>query len=128
MDKQHFIERMLETENLTDELEDQDARWLLDWGISQLDDLLKDVHNIKTASNKVTSLMGIMRKINHLVGTRSSTNTEKLGTELTELDALFVQTFGKGHNFELSDVTKMADRLRQISAKNALELLLESQP
>jgi hypothetical protein len=128
MDKKCYIERMLEAENLTDELKDLDAKWLLEWGISQLDDLLKDAPDEDTASNKVTALMGIMRKINRLVGTRNSINPEKLGIELTELDTLFEQAFGDGCNFKPNGKTITADRLKKMSSKNILEFMLKSQP
>ena len=54
MEKECFIERILETENLTDELEDADARWLLDWGIQNLDEVLSSTQDEETAGNKVT--------------------------------------------------------------------------
>jgi len=34
MDRQTAIDRITETENLTDGLEDDDANWLLDWEIA----------------------------------------------------------------------------------------------
>jgi hypothetical protein len=47
MDKTIFKDRILETKNLTDELEDADADWLLNWGINVLDQVLIDVMIMK---------------------------------------------------------------------------------
>jgi hypothetical protein len=43
MDRQTASERITETENLTDGLEDDDANWLLDWGIARVDRLLAGI-------------------------------------------------------------------------------------
>jgi len=126
MDKQYYIERMLETENLTDELEDQDAKVVIDWGISQLDNILKDVPDDDTASTKVTALMAIMRKVNHLAGERKSLTRSKLEAELTTLEQLFNQALGLKQHFSGSPIT--SDLLHQMSARNVLEFLLGKHP
>lgn len=68
MDKERFIEQILETENLTDTLEDNDASWLLDWGIGKLDTVLQGITDRETAGRCVSALMAVMRKMNTIVG------------------------------------------------------------
>ncbi len=45
MDRQILIDRLLESENLTDNLEDEDANVLIKWGIAQLDHLILDARH-----------------------------------------------------------------------------------
>lgn len=89
MEKERFIERILETENLTDELEDADANWLLDWGIQNLDEVLSSTEDEETAGNKVNALMAVMRKINHIAGSYASKDRGELANDLAELNELY---------------------------------------
>ena len=123
MDKQAFIERILETENLTDKLEDRDAKWLLDWGISQLDPLLQDITSEAEANEKVTLLMGILRKINRLVGSRARQRRKTLAGDLMTLAALFSQAFGFASTIIQEDCASAASQLKQTNTRQALELL-----
>ena len=122
MDKKLYIDRMLETENLTDELQDADAQWLLDWGINQLDRALRDVSGEDEADEKVTALMGVVRKINRMVGARESKDPESLAADCTALAALFGQAFNfKPVNQDQS--ARAAARLPQGTTRQALEFL-----
>jgi hypothetical protein len=94
MDKKLFIERMLESENLTDELEDRDANWLLDWGIGNLDALLSGINDPESAGLKVNHLMALMRKINRIAGGYAKKSTEDLAEELKALQELCIEAFG----------------------------------
>jgi hypothetical protein len=93
MDKQLFKDRILETENLTDEMEDEDANWLLNWGINLLDQVLTGIDDQETAGEAVNSLMAVMRKINRICGKRLSENTEDLALDLEKLSSLFAVAF-----------------------------------
>ncbi len=94
MDKERFTERILETENLTDELEDADANWLLDWGIARLDAVLLGVKDEETAGNRVNALMAVMRKINRITGSYTSQSPQALAEDLAALHDLFAAAFG----------------------------------
>ncbi len=94
MDKERFTERILETENLTDELEDTDANWLLDWGITRLDLVLKGAKDDETAGSRVNALMAVMRKINRITGSYSGQSPQMLAGDLSALHDLFVAAFG----------------------------------
>ncbi len=94
MDKERFKERILETENLTDELEDADANWLLDWGTARLDTVLRGVKDEETAGNRVNALMAVMRKINRITGSYAGQSPEALAEDLAALRDLFAAAFG----------------------------------
>jgi hypothetical protein len=89
INESEYIDRIHETENLTDELADADARWLLDWGIGQLGHALRDVSDETAADLKATALMSCMRKMNRIVGQRTKKNPKVLAVELEELASLF---------------------------------------
>jgi hypothetical protein len=93
MDKQLFVDRILETENLTDELEDAEANWLINWGISQLDSLLVAVSDEEQAGEKVNALMATMRKLNRFAGRRQDKDIDDLAAELAGISGLFANTF-----------------------------------
>ena len=120
MDRQLYVDRILESENLTDELLDMDARWLLDWGIGQLDRALQDVSGEDEADEKVTALMGAMRKINRIAGGRESTNSDAMAADLAALATLFTQAFGHTPDIRQSGA---AAKLRQGTTRQALEFL-----
>jgi hypothetical protein len=93
MDRRLFVDRILESENLTDELEDSDAKWLLTWGIDRLDQMLSGISDEETANEKVTALMAVMRKINRIVGWRQQKEPEDLASDLETLGSLFANAF-----------------------------------
>jgi hypothetical protein len=88
MDTQRFVDRMLETENLTDELEDADAQRLLDWGFARLESLLDGIEDPEAAGEKVNALMALMRKLNRLAGGAAGGDPQMLAGELARLDEL----------------------------------------
>jgi hypothetical protein len=53
MDRQAAIDRITETENLTDGLEDDDANWLLDWGAAQVDGLVTGIKDADAEGESV---------------------------------------------------------------------------
>src|ERR1041385_8939475 len=93
MDRQLLIDRLLEAENLTDNLEDDAANTLIKWGIGQIDHLIKGVNDEEVAGDKVNDLMALMRGINSTAGNPSAASQEKLH----ELLERYAQTFGKAH-------------------------------
>jgi hypothetical protein len=94
MDTERFVERILETENLTDELEDADANWLLDWGIGRLDRVLRGAEDVETAGTRVNALMAVMRKINRIMGSYADKSPQRLAEDLADLHGLFNAAFG----------------------------------
>ena len=78
MERQTFVDRLLESENLTDQLEDEDANLLLDWGIAKIDGLIEGVADHEAAGEKVNGLMHVMRGLNTLAGDPSGVSAQGL--------------------------------------------------
>jgi hypothetical protein len=127
MDKKPFVERLLEVENLTDELQDRDANWLLDWGIGKLDTLLSDISDPETAGLKVNRLMAVMRKINRIAGSYAEKNSVDLADELRALQQLCLVAFGQptqpAEGSDPQAFEKNAVRLAGMTPRQVVEVL-----
>jgi hypothetical protein len=123
MDKERFVERMLETENLTDELEDSDADWLLNWGTGQVDQALQGIADEEAAGKRVNALMAVMRKINRMTGSRQRRSAEDLAADLLALTGLFSDAFGTARQTSQQERSAAAARLATLPTGEALELL-----
>lgn len=121
MDKERFTERILETENLTDELEDAEAQWLLDWGIAALDPLLEGLEDAEIAGAKVNALMAVMRKLNRLVGGRDGKTSEELAADFSDLDGLARAINPGRSNATPQDCLDAAQALAGLDARSGLE-------
>jgi len=124
MEKELFIERMLGVENLTDELEDEPADWLLKWGIARLDQVLKPAgEDPEAAGGRVNALMAVMRKINRMTGARQQADAESLAADFAALDGLFAAAFESGRSPSESECRAAAAHLAQLDPQPALEFL-----
>jgi|GEM_PF-1937662 len=124
MDIKIFKDRILESENLTDELEDSDANWLINWGISLLDPLLLNVEDEETAGEVVNALMAVMRKINRICGGRQSKSVTELALDLEKLSGLFAVAFKDASLPNPNECEAAAVRLASIqTTTQALEFL-----
>jgi hypothetical protein len=123
MDQQRFIERILETENLTAELEDAEANWLLNWGISQLDAVLQKTSDSEVAGARVNALMAVMRKINRLTAARQNKSAEALAAELSALAELFGMAFHCTTKVDPASLPGAVTALPGLSARQAVEFL-----
>jgi hypothetical protein len=123
MEKDRFVERMLEVENLTDELEDDQANWLLHWGISRLDQVLEGAADADAAGEKANALMAVMRKINRMTGARTTVDPETLGQDFATLSGLFAAAFGKATIVTPAECSLAAARLAKLSHQEAVEYL-----
>jgi hypothetical protein len=88
LDRQIFVDRLLETENLTDQLEDEDANSLLNWGIAKIDGLIEGVTDHEVAGEKINRLMHVMRSLNSLAGNPSGVSTQGLVELLNRYDQI----------------------------------------
>jgi nucleoid-associated protein YgaU len=121
MDKQPFIDRMLETENLTDNLEDDAANALIKWGIGQLDTLLEGITAEEAAGEKVSLLMKVMRGVNRIVGNQPTPAPERVA----ELAALYAQAFGRAPAAETADANAIAAEAAGMAGREAVTFLLD---
>lgn len=121
MDHQVLIDRLLESENLTDNLEDEDANTLLKWGIAQISPLVNSITDEDAAGEKVSQLMGLMRQINSVAGNLSTISEDKIQKLLEQ----FTQTFDKAHQINDEERKEIAERLSQMQPGEAVKYLLE---
>lgn len=119
MELQLFIDRLLESENLTDNLDDEAANALIKWGISQIDQLIKDKDD-EAAGNKVNQLMGLMRAVNSVAGDPSTATTQSLFNLLD----IFAQTFGKNHMIGNEERKAVVEQISSMEPKDAVDYLL----
>jgi hypothetical protein len=125
MDKQPYINRLLEAENLTDALEDSDANPLLQWGVQRLNDLLEDVDDRKTAGERVTALMAVMRKINQVAGSYTQKDPPALAEDLRALWQLFSDAFGHIPIAADPDLDTLTAQLRQVPTRQVIDFLTQ---
>lgn len=119
MELQPFIERILEVENLTDNLEDSQAKRLLDWGIAHLPVVLAGLDDPVSAAEKTGDLMRIMRAINRLIPDRQSLTPEDLADLAQKAGSVFQ------HSLPQADPAAGAAALAGMNASEALEYLIK---
>ena len=118
------IERISETENLTDALEDDDANWLLEWGFNRLPGLIGSTPNDQEADSKLTQLMGVMRQVNYITGEREVLEEKDLEREIRVLADDYRKTFGKGRKPSPDDSRQIARELGRQPPRQAMQTLL----
>lgn len=125
MDQQRAKERILETENLTDALEDEDADWLLNWGIAHIPDVLKDTHDEEAAGEKVNALMAVMRELNTITADRAAQGAPALAEKIQKLTEAHRQAFGHAPQVTPEAAKQVASTLAEKSPHEALETLID---
>ncbi len=126
MDQQIAIDRILETENLTDGLEDNDARWLLDWGIARLPTLIDKTEDEDAAGAKVNDLMVVMRKVNQIISARGSGSAEDLAVTIQELNLAISRLFGRTRALSSKNALSLANSLQTGTPRQAMQSLIEA--
>jgi hypothetical protein len=125
MDTKIFVARILENENLTSNLVDNDANWLLNWGTGQVKGLIQGIGDMDAAGEKVNALMAVMRKLNRIVGEGDWPPVDELVPELQALTELSAQAFGTSLSMSTTDWEAVANRLTQMTPPQALQFLVE---
>jgi hypothetical protein len=127
VEEQIAIDRILETENLTDGLEDDDASWLLDWGIAQVHGLISGIEDDDFAGAKVNALMAVMRRLNQIAADREVLSTEVLSGEIRDFTKLYQKAFGKQPHIDKIDnaaYTHTAEIICHQSPLDAIQTML----
>ncbi len=125
MDEKLFVARILENENLTSSLVDEDANWLLKWGTGQVKGLIQGIGDADAAGEKVNALMAVMRKMNRLVGEGDWPPVDEIVPELETLAELSAQAFGTSHSMSTTEWEAVANQLTQMTPPQALQFLVE---
>lgn len=121
VDRQVLIDRLLESENLTDNLEDDDANTLINWGVAQIKPLVNHITDEDAAGEKVNDLMALMRQVNSIAGNLSTVSEDKIQKLLEQ----FTQTFDKDHHVSDDDLKAVAEKLSQMQPGEAVKYLLD---
>jgi hypothetical protein len=121
VDPQNFIDRMLETESLTDKLEDEQADLLLKWGVIQLKQKLAEIEDGEAAGEYTNALMGFMRTLNQIAGDLENLQPESL----VQLAERRKKALGAGQEMAAGASQEMAARLKAMTPRQAIEFLLQ---
>jgi hypothetical protein len=124
MNEQTVIDRITETENLTDGLEDEDANWLIDWGISHACMLIQNLEDDETANTKLIELMAVMRRINQITADRNDKPGEVLAKDIRLLTEDYVRAFGQVQTMSIEVYQNMAAQLSGKSAREVMQSLI----
>lgn len=119
MDRQIFVDRLLESENLTDNLDDEAANTLIKWGVGQIDQLIAGKDD-ETAGAKVNQLMSLMRAVNSVAGDPATATAQSLFNLLD----IFAQTFGKNHMIGNEERRAVVQQISAMQPKDAVDYLL----
>ncbi len=95
--EQRAAERIMGDPSLRDELTDEEARPLLDWGLAQAAALVQRAvaqGTTETLDAAVDDLRRLMKRINRLVGHRTAGETERLPKDLERLARVSEQLYG----------------------------------
>ena len=125
IDTQPYIDRMLEIENLTADLEDDEAEWLLHWGLDQINVVCDGLVDDAERDEHVHALMAFMRRLNRTVARKDRREPEMLAEELNELGGLYAQAFGQSRPLSPNDCRHTADQVKRLPAMDALQTLVE---
>lgn len=121
-DPQNFIDRMLEVENLTDSLEDEDADYFLNWGIAKLKEQLEKTDDNDAAGEYTNDLMCFMRTLNQIAGNLEYIQPE----ELAELAACRQRALGSEQGLTKARFGDAATILKTMAQRQAVEYLLQT--
>jgi hypothetical protein len=121
-DPQIFIDRMLEVENLTDALEDEDAEYLINWGVARLKEGLGKIEDREAAGEYTNNLMGFMRTLNQISGDLENIRAEDLAVLADHRQ----KTFGAAQVQATETYDEVATRLKGMKPRQVLEYLLQA--
>jgi len=124
MDTQIFVDRLLEVENLTSDLEDAEAKWLLEWGLQQIPLVIEGYTEEEQAGEQIHALMSFMRRINRLAARRASRPVETILEDLQALQQAYAQAFGQSRLVVQVEFEAAAQQLPQTSTLEAIQFLI----
>jgi hypothetical protein len=124
MYEQMAIDRISEVENLTDNLDDETASWLIRWAIDKAPSLLADVTDEDEAGAKINSLMAVMRRINEIVPALSAKKPAELATDLKELAKLHAEAFDSAKKPNAKDFADSTTKVLKQPPLEAIQSML----
>lgn len=128
MDENAAISRILEVENLTDELGDDEANLLINWASKNVGKLIEGLKDEDAAGEKVGDLMDVMRKINRLSALRKQRTPEQIQAEIAQFGEVVEKAFGAApataQSATAADVKPLADTLKAQSDKDFVQSMI----
>lgn len=124
MDKQAAIDRITETENLTDNLEDDDANWLIEWGINKATEVTASIADEEMAGGKLNAVMAVMRKLNQIAGSHSDKDADALSDDVRVLAMMYANAFGASRHLDATALKHAAKSIAPQSPRQLMEYLL----
>jgi hypothetical protein len=115
-----MIDRLLESENLTDNLDDESANILIRWGIGQIDHLIEGKDE-EAAGTAINHLMGLMRAVNSIAGNPVTVSTDSL----VKLTDRLTPTFDKEYQLTENERTIVAQQISRMQPIDAVDYLLK---
>jgi hypothetical protein len=125
MEHQIFVDRLLENENLTGDLEDGPAKKLLAWGTEQVPGLVQALEDEEVAGTKVVALMGLMRQVNRTAANCAGASPEDLAEELGRLLEKRAQVYEDAWQAGATEVEAAAAALAALTPDQAVTFLIE---
>jgi hypothetical protein len=125
IDSQTYKDRLLETENLTTDLEDVEADWLLQWGVAQIDLVTDGLAEEAAADEQIGVLMSFMRRASRTVARKDRRTPAELAEALNELGGIYAQLFGGCRPLSPAECEPAAIQMQQLAPLAALQFLVE---
>ena len=125
METKAAVDVILATENLTDRLEPQDGQWLLDWAISQTGKLIDGLYNEQVALGKLNALIAVVRKLNQIVGSRTTKTPDALAADVRIFAMMYANAYSRSfRSLSAESLNRVAGNLSTLSARESLENLI----
>jgi hypothetical protein len=125
VEHQIFVERILENESLTGDLEDGPAARLLQWGTGHVRALVEALDDEAVAGTRVNALMALMRQVNRTAGNSAEAATPDLVADLARLLERHAAAFGNTRPASVAEVETAAIALTSLPPDQAVSYLLE---
>ena len=125
MDHQVFVERILENEGLTGDLEDGPAARLLQWGTGQVQGLVQDLADEEAAGDKVNGLVALMRQVTRTASRSLGAANSDLIEDLGQLRERYGQVFGPVRPASSGEIEAAATALAALSPEQAVTFVLD---
>jgi hypothetical protein len=124
MNEQVAIDRITETENLTDNLEDQDASWLIDWGINHANQLISSIKDDEMAGSKLNAVMAVMRSLNQIVGSYMDKPASALADDIRSFLTVYSNAFGNARTITSQEIKDAARTIGKKSPRETMQTLI----
>jgi hypothetical protein len=121
IDPQVQVDRLLEAENLSDNLADEDAEWLLNWGVAQVRGMANQMTDSDELSKKAGALMKFMRGLNRIAGSLPDADP----AAVSRLAGPYSAAFGAARNATEVEIAEAAARISSMPPRQVLEFLIE---